>query len=390
MNARLAYVAGPLAFTGMQLVAPTFPLIAADLRLSNSELALVTSVYLLPAAVFALPAGFLADRWGRRTVMGWSLVLFGVCGGFYPVVSASFVLFLVVRFVQGLAFAAILPLTITILGDSYRGSALVKAQGYRSLSLGIGDAVLPVLGGLLAAFSWETAWLVQAIAIPFGIVVLLVMQEPLSGQRRRTVSRGRELTGLLRTPEVAALQWVGIQRMFVKFSLLAFLPVFLVDVRGHSPGFAGLVLGIASGTGVVVALFPARLIRHGSVAWWVGVSMVLGGVAIVGYVISPTSWLILCLAVVYGASDGITGVLSNALVAVATTGNLRASFVAATGALRNFAKFLAPTSFGALVLVLPVSGAFVVLGALGTAGSLTARFLAPFERRLKGEEVSSR
>lgn len=389
MNARLAYVAGPLAFTGMQLVAPTFPLIASDLGLSNAELALVTSVYLLPAAVFALPAGFLADRWGRRAVMGWSLVLFGACGALYPIVSTNFALFLTVRFVQGLAFAAILPLTITILGDTYRGQALIKAQGYRSLSLGIGDAVLPVIGGLLAGVGWETAWLVQAVAVPFGVLVLFVMEDVRSAGSRRTLSRGKELTGLLRTPSVAALQWVGIQRMFVKFAILAFLPVFLVDIRGYSPGFAGLVLGVSSGTGVVVALFPARLTRHGSVAWWVGTSMVAGGVAIVGYVASPTSWVILVLAVMYGASDGITGVLSNALVAVATTGDLRASFVAATGALRNFAKFLAPTSFGALVLVMPVGVAFVVLGALGAAGSATARFLGPFERRLKGDEVMS-
>lgn len=390
LNARLAYISGPIAFTGIQLVAPTLPLIAADLDLSNAQLALVTSVYLLPAAVFALPAGFLADRWGRRRVLGWSMVVFGICGGLYIFISGSFATFLLVRFVQGLAFAAVLPLTITILGDSYRGSALVRAQGYRSLSLGIGEAVLPVVGGFLAGVSWETAWLVQVAAFPFGVAVLLYMRDGASNSGRKMMARGRDLGEMMRTGPVAALQWVGVQRMFVKFALLAFLPVYLVDSRGFSTEFAGLVIGISAATGVAVALFAARLNSRGSSTWWIGLGMFVVGVSVVGLVVAPVGWMILLFSVSSGAADGITGVLSNSLVAVAAGGDLRASFVAATGAIRNFAKFLAPTAFGAAVLVLPLGTAFVALGAGGAAGSLVARALGPLGERLKLEGVETK
>ncbi len=382
-NARFAYLAGPLAFTGVQLVAPTLPLIADDLMLSNSELALVTSVYLFPAALFALPSGMLADRWGRRSVLGWSMILFGLCGGIYVFVADSFIVFLAVRLVQGLAFAAVLPLTITILGDAFRGPALVRAQGYRTVSLGIGEAILPVIGGLLAAVRWEYAWSLQALALPFGIVALLFMEDHAhTRSNTKTLARGRDLSRLLREPSIISLEWVGVQRMFVKFALLAFLPVFLVDVRGYSPEFAGLVIGVAAATGVVVALFAARLTRHGSTIGWVGWGMAAVALSVIGYVTAPAAWIILAISVVHGAADGVTGVLSNSLVAVAARGEMRATFVAATGALRNFAKFLAPTTFGALVLVLPLGTSFVALGAVGTAASVTARLLRPLESRL--------
>jgi hypothetical protein len=104
--------------------------------------------------------------------------------------------------------------------------------------------------------------------------------------------------------------------------------------------------------------------------------------SVIGYVTAPAAWIILAIAVIHGAADGVTGVLSNSLVAVAARGELRATFVAATGALRNFAKFLAPTTFGALVLVLPLSTAFVAMGAVGTAASASARMLGPLEGRL--------
>ena len=89
VNARLVYLAGPLSFTGVQLISPTLPLLRSDLGLSATQLALVMSVYLLPAALFALPAGLLADRWGRRRMMGWSLIVFGAVGLAYFLVDGS-------------------------------------------------------------------------------------------------------------------------------------------------------------------------------------------------------------------------------------------------------------------------------------------------------------
>lgn len=321
-------------------------------------------------------------------MLGWSMILFGICGALYMVVSSSFAVFLGVRFVQGLAFAAVLPLTITILGDAFTGTPLVRAQGYRSLSLGIGEAVLPVLGGALAVISWESAWAVQTVALPFGIIVLLFMRENAGSAGRKMVARGRDLGTLMRGGPILALQWVGVQRMFVKFALLSFLPVFLVETRGMSTGFVGFVLGAAAAVGVLVALGAARLTYLGSTAHLVGFGMAAVGVAVAGMVLATPPWLIVVFGLIYGAADGVTGVLSNSLVAVAASGDLRASFVAATGALRNFAKFLAPAAFGLMVLVMPLGASFVALGGISIGGAVTTRHLAPLEARLAGRDSS--
>src|SRR5690606_38462015 len=98
---------------------------------------------------------------------------------------------------------------------------------------------------------------------------------------------------------------------------------------------------------------------------------------------------IVASGLLYGAADGVTGVLSNSLVAVASSGDLRASFVAATGAVRNSAKFLAPTAFGLLVLVMPLGISFVALGGVSVVGALTVRYLGPLEQRLIGSTVST-
>lgn len=382
VTAWLVYLIGPVAFTGVQLTAPTLPVMQTDLGLSNTQLALVSSVYLLPAALFALPAGFLADRWGRKRVLGTSLLVFGACGAAYGIVASSFGLFLVVRFVQGLAFAAILPLTITILGDNFRGSELVRAQGFRTVALGIGEAAFPIIGGFLASVAWQYAWTLQAIAIPVGILVFVLMVDNRQVRESDGSRIGSGLVVMLRSPAILALQWIGVQRMFVKFALLSFLPVYLVGTRGFSPEFAGTVIGSAAATGVVVAAFAARITKRGSLSGWLGLSLAVVALTVVAYVVVTEPWLIIVFALLHGAADGITGILSNSLVAVASTGDIRASFVAATGALRNFAKFLAPTMFGAMVLIAPLSTSFIAVGALAGAGSAIARWLKPLEGRL--------
>ena len=56
--------------------------------------------------------------------------------------------------------------------------------------------------------------------------------------------------------------------------------------------------------------------------------------------------------------------------------------MAATGAVRNFAKFLAPATFGALTLAMPLAGAFVVAGGATLTSAVVVRGLSPLESRL--------
>ena len=185
------------------------------LGLTDSRLALVMTIYLLPAALGALPAGLLADRIGRRRVFGWSMVLFGLAGILLQFSTGSFGLFLAIRFAQGLAFAGLLPLTMTILGDAFRGSELIRGQGRRSIAMLTGDGILPILGGVLAASTWQAPWLGQLLAaVPFGFMVLAKMTDPPS--LGTTIRRTGVLAGfgrVFRMQGVVALQYAGCLRM---------------------------------------------------------------------------------------------------------------------------------------------------------------------------------
>ncbi|HEX2154062.1 MAG TPA: MFS transporter [Acidimicrobiia bacterium] len=391
-NAWLAWLGAGVALTGVQMIAPSLPVMQESLGLTENDLALVMSVYLLPATLASIPIGMVADRVGRRIVFGSSLLLFGVCGVLLATTS-DFTQFLVIRFVQGLAFAGLLPLTMTILGDSFNGPELVGALGGRSVAISIADTVPPVIGGFLASMDWFWPWLGQAAAIPLGVVVLIYLEDPpsLGPTSSRHAPKVKALLSLFRRAPIVALQYSGFLRMFLKFCILTFLPLFLVTTRSLSPTFAGLAVGAASLTGAVLAALSGRLARLGHPTWWVMGGSIAMGASLIGMVVMPWSGAILGAALVYGAGDGAMGVFVNSFVAAATDTEQRASFVSWTGAIRNFGKFIAPVAFAGLMMVQSIYGSFIIAGVAALGSALLFRLLKPLEGNLarRGQPVET-
>ena len=384
VNARFAYAGAIVAQTGVQLIAPSLPVMRDALGLTDAQLALVMTVYLLPAALGAIPAGILADRIGRRRVFGWSMVAFGLAGIALQIFTDSFGVFLTIRFVQGLAFAGLLPLTMTILGDAFRGAELIRSQGRRSVAMLTGDGTLPIIGGVLAALAWQTPWLGQVLAIPFGFAVLAGMTDPpsLHAKARRAIGL-MEFGRAFRMPGVVALQYAGFLRMFLKFSILTFLPVLLVDVRDFSPAFAGLVVGSSALVGIVPSLSAGRLAHFGRPTTFVAVGLASEAIALAVWSLATWPVAIFAAAVAFGIADGLSGVFVNSITVAATDTEHRAGFVAATGAVRNFAKFLGPATVGLLILVMSLPATFTLMAVLTLMSTALVIPLRPLDDRLE-------
>ena len=391
INAGFAYAGCIVAQTGVQLVAPSLPAMRDALGLTDTRLALVMTIYLLPAALGAIPAGILADRIGRRRVFGWSMVLFGIAGILLQFSTGSFGWFLSVRFAQGLAFAGLLPLTMTILGDAYRGAELIRGQGRRSIAMLTGDGVLPIVGGVLAASAWQVPWLGQLLAIPFGFMVLAKMTDPPS--LGTTTQRPGILTGFARAFRmrgVAALQYAGFLRMFIKFSILTFLPVLLVDVRSMSPAFAGLVVGASALIGIIPSHFAGRIARWGKPTTFIAMGLAGEAIALAVWALAPWPIAIFMAALAFGVADGLSGVFVNSMVAATPDTEHRASFVAATGGVRNLAKFLGPAFVGILLLMTTLPNAFTLMAAVTLLSTFLVLPLRVLDSRLQDERDSDR
>jgi len=146
----------------------------------------VFSAYLLTSTTFVPVCGRLADMYGRKPVFlaGAALFLAGsmLCGS-----SNRMEELIIYRAVQGLGAAAVLPASITVVGDIFSVDQRARVQGLLSGVWGISAIVGPAVGGLIVdRFEWRWVFYVN---LPFALVSMalfvLFLHERVETRQRR-------------------------------------------------------------------------------------------------------------------------------------------------------------------------------------------------------------
>lgn len=376
----LAHGSGAVVLGGVQGIVPALPEMQRVLELTDAQVGLVNSVYLFPSVILAIPAGFLMDRIGRRRVFVGSLVLFGVTGLALLLVT-TFPALLALRALQGVAFAAVLPLSVTLVGDLLSGMAQVREQGVRMLFLTGADVALALLGGALVAISWQAPFVLHALALPLAAAGWRNLRVPVSRPHPQDRLRVPHLVALLRTRLAVALQSLGLLRFFFKFALLAYSPVLLSD-RGWST--AAIAVGLA-GTAAAATLsaYASRWVN----ARWRGTAVLSASLAVTAISFSVLALthsdilMAVCL-IALGAAEGSLGVIANAMILEGVTPEQRAVFVSTAAAFKNLGKFAAPALLGAALLTMSLSSAFLLVAGVAAATTAMVPSLRPLDVRL--------
>src|SRR4029077_12501712 len=90
------------------------PTLSVDLHASSSDAQWFLDAYSLVLAAALLPAGLLGDRYGRKKLLTWALVLFGI-SSLACAYSTSTGELISARVALGLAAAVITPLSLAVL-----------------------------------------------------------------------------------------------------------------------------------------------------------------------------------------------------------------------------------------------------------------------------------
>ncbi|MER7395338.1 MFS transporter [Streptomyces sp. NPDC000151] len=143
----------------------------------------VADGYTVAFAGLLLSAGSIGDKLGSRSAFQAGLALFVVTSagcGFAP----SLWFLVVMRLLQGLAAALVVPTSLALIHASYADKKdRAKAIGLWGGIGGLAAASGPVLGGLLvAAFGWRAVFYVN---LPFGILGLVLTARYVVAPRRK-------------------------------------------------------------------------------------------------------------------------------------------------------------------------------------------------------------
>lgn len=351
---------------GVQGLTAVLPSMQAAFGISDTALGLFTAAYMLPAVVFAIPLGYLADTIGRRRVFVVSAVLFSVAGA-AQAWAPNFETLLALRFVQGVGFGALMPLSVTLIGDALRGAEQLRAQASRQVAMTIGEFMMPLIGAALLAISWRAPLAAQGALLILAVGGALVLDDE---RQPGGVSRAyaSELTGAVRGPGMGGVLVAGFLRFWCKFALLTYAPTLLIQERGASPLEAALVVSVASLVAAVSGTQAVRVLRRIDASRVLVGAIVMTGTAVIAIALAPTWQLALAASVLFGFGDGWLMVMQNSIVTEAAPPAVRAGLVGVNSMVRNAGKLAAPLAIGAVVLVAPLSLALVAVA--GTAWAL--------------------
>jgi EmrB/QacA subfamily drug resistance transporter len=194
------------------IVATALPQMARSFAVGPNEVSLGMTAYMLTLAVFIPVSGWIADRFGSRSVFGGALVLFTVasvlCG-----LSTGIGFFTAARVLQGLGGAMMVPVGRMIVVRNTDKSRLMKAISTITWPAIVAPVVGPTVGGFITTYaSWHWVFFLN---VPFGLAALAAIAKYVPNQRnelRRSmdiggfVLSGTALIALLYGTELASRQ----------------------------------------------------------------------------------------------------------------------------------------------------------------------------------------
>jgi EmrB/QacA subfamily drug resistance transporter len=157
--------------TDSTVIATALPTIARSLGEEPIALKLALTAYLVSLAIFIPISGWMADRFGARTVFRIALGVF-MAGSLACAASNSLAGFVVARFLQGLGGAMMVPVGRLVILRSVPKNELVSALAYLTIPALIGPIMGPPLGGLITTYlDWRWIFFIN---IPIGIAGIVL------------------------------------------------------------------------------------------------------------------------------------------------------------------------------------------------------------------------
>ena len=216
--------------------------IAQDFGLEIGTAAMVVVAYMIPFGLFTFIFGPLGDRYGKLRIIAvasFGTAIFSSLGA----LAFNLPSLLAVRAVNGGFAAAILPVSVSYIGDIFKEPrAEMNAIGQMMGMFFLGAAAATAIGGGLSFLgSWRLVYLTYGIAELIIVIIILKSLEFDRGTAeklgfRRAYSNAFARPRLLKT--VVLLFLVG----FAVFGSFTYLGDFLVEMTGYNILVVGLIL----------------------------------------------------------------------------------------------------------------------------------------------------
>jgi MFS family permease len=243
--------------------------IRGSLGLDDGALSVLIGASLAATALGGIVFGWLADRFGRRPILSWTIAVYSI-GAFLCGFANDFTTLLAFRILTGLGVGGEWATGQTLVGETFPARMRARFAAVMQTGAPLGIALASVVGGFLApalaslwgaAWGWRACFFVSVLPALLVLVIRRHMPESdvwLAGQRSVAAvaapPSGR-FAELLATPRLRRLFALGLVLALTDMSAYWFtyswLPKYLYDQLGYSMVRSGLWMLVTQAGGLL-------------------------------------------------------------------------------------------------------------------------------------------
>jgi DHA1 family tetracycline resistance protein-like MFS transporter len=310
---------------GLAIIIPVFPKLIEGLIHGNiSDASRISGLLLVAYAVmqflFSPLVGNLSDKYGRRPVLLFSLLGFGIDYLFLAFAPSIGWLF-IGRIIAGITGASFTTASAYI-ADVSSPEKRSQNFGMIGVAFGLGFIIGPVIGGILGKIDVHYPfYAAAALALLNATYGFFILPESLAKEHRRSFSwkRSNPLGTLVQLKKYPAVIGLAICLFVVYFAGHAVQSVWTFytmqkfhwdeDLVGYSLGFIGLLIALVQG-GLIRVVIP-KIGQERSI--WVGLILYSIGMLLFG--LANQSWMMFAYMIPYSlggiAGPALQGMMTN-------------------------------------------------------------------------------
>ncbi len=384
----IVYASSIALMMGVNFIQPALPALTQPFHVSDAQLSWIMTVFTAPAIVLSPIFGVIADLYGRRLLLALGLIAFGIFGAAMAF-APNFGWLLAFRTLQGVAFSAVIPLTIVLIGDLLEGDSEIGGQGLKVFLDRIGYLVFPPLGGLLAAVAWFWPFVFYVLTIPVGLAAFYWMPETKGKRSERTMTYLGDILRLTRHPRLVIAFSAGFLRFFLDYGFLTYFPLFLVRTHGISTATAGLLYVFFSIGAMMTSSQAGRIAAGRDKANILFVAFAISGAAVLAVPFLPGIGLVGGALFFYGLANGVISPMQKSLLTQNAPAELRGGIVSFDRLIQQVSKTTSTSIVGLLLVSTELPTIFWLLGILSFASvGLMACLLPRAQRAISSPTVS--
>ncbi len=330
-------------------ILPLFPLLARDLGASLALIGVLAAFNGATQVVVSVPIGMLSDRFGRKLLVTTGPLCF-VAVALLLALGGTAWWFLLAQVMLGVGIVATFAMGAAMIGDHSAPAERGLAMGMLTTSMGLGFAVGPLLGGLLAEAIGARGSLLFAAALALGCALLAwgFLADAASFHRSKPVNplRNLRLLAASRPLLLAALAHLLLSPIF-NGAVINFVPV-KAGMLGFTAVAIGSLFTVRALASTVTRLPIGAISTPGRSYWLMLLALALGGGAMLILASQSGYGIYMVALAVEGVSFGMFLTAGQAFVTHNADTSMRGAALGAYNMAGGISAALSPIVLGLL------------------------------------------